>query len=247
MPSARPDVLLLRSRRSPDRYETAFATAGYTAACFPVLSFRFPHQDVLRQRLAAPDDHAALIATSARAVEAVRRVFEANPSVHERWQGRRAFAVGPATAQRWRTLGLRPEGESAGDAAALAVHIASVVQPTGPPLLFLSGNRRRDTLPDGLAARTIPYEEQEVYVTVPRDDLVLPTADEATWLVFFGPSGLAALRQSNASVAPCRVAAIGRTTAAALREAGISVEAVAGTPSPEGLVASIQRARPRTT
>jgi uroporphyrinogen-III synthase len=210
----------------------------------PVLTFEFPHQDRVRGCLSTPDAYAALVATSPRAVTAVARVFDAHPALQKRWQGRTAFAVGPSTARAWNDLGLIPEGQSAGGADALVEHIAASVSATEQPLLFLSGNRRRDALPEGLAAHNIPYHEQEAYVTVPRSDLSLPALgdDRPMWVVFFSPSGLDAVQQSSVALDSYRVGAIGPTTARRLRAEGLRVDAVAETPSPPGLAAALQRA-----
>lgn len=242
MPSL-PDVVLLRRERPPDRYVEAFADAQKTATCVPVLVFRFPHADALKQCLATPDAYDALVATSPRAVAAVKRVFEADSALHDAWRGRRAVAVGPATAEAWQALGLRPTGQTSGSAEAL-VNVVAAHAPQ-KPLLFLSGNRRRDTLPEGLATRGIAFDEQEAYVTCTRTDLALPgPATPPRWLVFFSPSGLEAVQHSGADLTAYRIAAIGPTTAGALTDASVTVDAVASTPSPSGLVTALQAADP---
>lgn len=233
------DVLLLRSGDDPDPYVQAFAEWGRQAACVPVLSFAFPYTDELITHLQRRDRYRALVATSPRAGVALRRALRRRDGVLTKWEGTPAYVVGPKTAKRLRSLGFDVRGEEAGSARALV----NVIGESGPegPLLFLSGNRRRDTVPDGLRAAGIPFEEQVVYETQTRTDIRLPDADKDRWIVFFSPSGVEAIQHSDAgSLAACRCAAIGPTTADALRSAGLSVEAVAGTPSPEGLVAAIE-------
>lgn len=233
------DVLLLRSGDDPDPYVQAFADRGREAACVPVLSFAFPYTDELITHLQRRDRYRALVATSPRVGVALRRAFRQRDGVLTRWKATPAYVVGPKTAKRLRSLGFAVRGEEAGSARALV----DVIEESGPegPLLFLSGNRRRDTLPDGLRAAGIPFEEQVVYETRTRTDICLPVGDKDRWLVFFSPSGLEAIQQSDVgSLAAYRCAAIGPTTADALRSTGLSVEAVAGTPSPEGLVAAIE-------
>jgi len=236
-----PDVVLLRSAASPDPYVQAFARAGWRADCRPVLRFTFPADEALRDRLQARDDYDGLVATSPRAVRALRRVFDASGALHAAWEGSRAYAVGPKTADRLRALSFEVRGEEAGDAATLAEWIAD----TSPerPLLFLSGARRRDTLPDGLEAAGIPFEEEVVYETHTRTDLDLPGEASGTWLAFFSPSGVEAVRQADAdALRRFRCAAIGPTTASALREAGESVDVVADSPSPDALVSAVVKA-----
>jgi uroporphyrinogen-III synthase len=145
--------------------------------------------------------------------------------------------VGPKTADALRAQGFAPTGEETGGAAALA----SVIAKKKRPYLFLSGNRRRDTLPNALRKAGTPYDELVVYETHLRSEIDLPDPEPGDWLVFFSPSGIKAVaRQSSRGVAEYRLATIGPTTASALREHDWSPEAVADTPSPDALVRAIQ-------
>lgn len=236
-----PDVILLRSADDPDPYVSAFEEAGFQAICEPVLAFAFPNQPTLQDRLEEKERYAGLIATSPRVAEALDRAFGDRKDLARSWRDAPAYAVGPKTAERLWTVGLDPQGAEAGDAAALAEWI--VDDAPRAPLLFLCGNRRRDTLPDRLQAAGVPFEEVIVYETHTRDTLNLPPPRGTTWLAFFSPSGLEAVQQAP-SVDPerYRIAAIGPTTKGTLEEAGLSVEAVATEPSPEGLVAAITAA-----
>lgn len=238
-PADAPLVVLLRNASGPDDpYVAALQGAGFRAACEPVLRFRFPRPDALRERLAAPDAYAGLIVTSPRAVRAIEQAG-GQATGHAAWHEKPAYAVGPKTAAALRRLGWAPRGAEAGDAATLA----SVIAKKEKPYLFLSGTRRRDTLPDALDARGIAWDELAVYETHLRSDLALPEADAATWLVFFSPSGRDAVaRQGTVRLADYRLAAIGPTTAAALREQGAPPEAVAATPTPAGVVQALQAA-----
>ncbi|MFB6272214.1 MAG: uroporphyrinogen-III synthase [Salinibacter sp.] len=237
-----PDVILLRSADAPDRYQRAFAEAGVRAVCEPVLTFAFPNQQALADHLGRHDRYGALVATSPRSATALRRLFEEQADLAEAWQDTPAFAVGPKTARRLQEVGLQPRGEDAGDAEALADRIVEAAPST--PLLFLCGNRRRETLPDRLRAADVSFEELIVYETRTRQDLTLPPsrgASAETWLVFFSPSGLEAVQQADTTdLGTYRVAAIGPTTAGALEEAGYAVEAVAREPSPDALVTALE-------
>ena len=67
------------------------------------------------------------------------------------------------------------------------------------------------------------------------------------WIVFFSPSGLEAVTRSGGiPFDRYRCAAIGPTTAEALREAGRTVAAVAEEPTPEALLAAIASAPDQT-
>jgi len=237
-----PDVILLRSADEPDRYLSAFADAGYEAVCKPVLTFAFPNQSALAECLARRERFGALVATSPRVGTALRRLFGEREELAQAWRGALAYAVGPKTAAQLRDTGLQPMGAEAGDAAALAARI--VDEAPSSPLLFLCGNRRRDTLPERLRRAGVPFEELVVYETRTRDGLTLPPAHPSvgtTWLVFYSPSGLEAVeRAGGVDLADYRIATIGPTTGGALDEVGVEVEAVAREPSPAALVSAIK-------
>jgi uroporphyrinogen-III synthase len=237
---APPDVILLRSADDPDPYVHAFGEAGLRAVCRPVLTFVFPNDGSLRDRLRQRGQYGGIVATSPRAGRALRRVFDSDGTIHAEWEEAPAFVVGPKTAERFRALGLDVQGAHTGSADALASWIADA----GPeqPLLFLSGNRRRETLPEGLREAGVAFDEQVVYETHTRGDLSLPSGAGGAWLVFFSPSGLDAVQASGCPIDTYRCAAIGSTTAAALEEEGLSVRAVADAPSPQGLVSAIRGA-----
>lgn len=235
-----PDVVLLRSadEDTPDRYVRSLGKAGREAVCEPVLSFRYPRQDVLHFRLSQREDYGGLIVTSPRALKAVAAVFDSDEEVQQKWTMARTYVVGPTTANRARDLGLHPNGEEAGEARELVSKIE--IDRPAKPLLFLSGNKRRDDIPDGLFEAGVKYNELEVYVTETRSDLSLP--DGAEWLVFFSPSGLEAVEASGIDPHAYRLAAIGSTTAEALEDAGYPVSAIAADPTPEALAAAIRDA-----
>lgn len=236
--SPQTDVILLRSADDPDPYLRAFAEVGLQAECQPVLAFDFPYQDQLREHLEEGDHYAALVATSPRVGRALDKLFQETPSLADVWKNRTAYVVGPKTAKALRAVGLQPRGAETGSADALADRI--VEEKPKAPVLFLAGNRRRDTLPDRLHTEEVPFDELIVYETRIRSGLTLPSA---TWLVFFSPSGGEAIEASDSvDPNPYRIAAIGPTTASALRDRGLAVEAVADTPSPEGLVSVLSTA-----
>jgi uroporphyrinogen-III synthase len=138
-----------------------------------------------------------------------------------------------------RDLGLTPVGATSGDAATLAEIICQ--QSFSAPLLFLSGNRRRDALPDQLSAEGIAFEEICVYETHLRTDLALDTLPVLDWLAFFSQSGVEAVQQSGFDATAVHKAAIGPTTAQAIEAAGWTVDALAQQPTPEALAAAIKR------
>ena len=241
-PQGRSHVVLLRSARDDDPYEAAFREAGYSVCCQPVLAFAQVNEQALAQRLNRAAHYAGLVVTSPRAVGALEEALDAKSGQGAAWQDKPAFAVGPRTAEALAALGFAPQGQESGSAQELAAFIAR--QTFKEPLLFLCGNRRRDVLPNRLREAGIPFEEQRVYETHLRTDLDLTTPAVPDWLVFFSPSGIKAVRQAgamqDAQLAAVRLAAIGPTTAQALREAGWGAAAVAGRPATDALVEAIR-------
>jgi len=238
------NVVLLRSGDGPgDRYVSVFNDHGVRAVCEPALRFRFPHQKHLTDRLRTASSFSALVLTSPRAARAVKDVFERERSLKRLWASRPVFVVGPKTSDAVASIGLTPRGGDSGQAAALVDRISTWWHQEAQrdsPVLFASGNRRRDTIPHGLARAGIPVAEQQVYETVVRTDVELPALVD--WLVLFSPSGILALEASGIDPGGYRLAAIGPTTAQALKERGHFVQAVASTPTPERLVRAIRHA-----
>lgn len=235
-------ITLLRSPDSPDAYVQAFEEAGFSASCVPVLSFRFPNQKALLEQLQMADARSGVILTSPRAAVALTQAFEDEPGLRVRWEDKAVFVVGPKTAEAVRETGLTPQGETAGDAAMLVERIGAKWEEEHLrfPLLFLSGNRRRDTVPDGLARTGIPVIEQVVYETETRSDVKIDS--DTGWLAFFSPSGLEAVEASRVMLTNFRIAAIGPTTAGALSDVGMSPDATAEQPTPSALVDAIKNA-----
>ncbi|MDX1531319.1 MAG: uroporphyrinogen-III synthase [Rhodothermales bacterium] len=234
----RPRIVLLRSPRGePDPYVAAFDAVGFDAVCQPVLTFDREGEREVAERLARPGAYAGLVLTSPRAVEGL----EPSEDRLAAWREKPAFVVGPATAEAAAALGLRPVGGGAGSAAALAAHIAE--HPPRRPLLFLAGTGRRPDLPDGLRAAGVPFEEVTVYRT--GTEPIVLAAPVPRWAAFFSPSGVRAARETPGFPwNRLRRAAIGPTTAAALREAGFPPAAVTPSPTPEALATAVAAAAP---
>jgi uroporphyrinogen-III synthase len=230
----RPLVYLLREPSSSDPYESALARRGFAVRFLPVLAFHFINQEQLIEALARPQNYGGLILTSPRAAEALAQGFAAISDKKPLWMAKPAYVVGPATAEKTRSLGFSVIGQDSGDAERLAEQIES--SRPDRPLLFLSGDRRREVLPERLKQASIPVEERCVYETHLRDALDVPDGEQPDWVVFFSPSGVEAVRNAGITFqASARIAAIGSTTAQAACEAGWAPGAVAAEPSPQAL------------
>ena len=223
-------IVLLREGSGPDDpYERALRAVGLEAESVPVLQFQFVNAGALREALLS-GRYGHLVLTSPRALDAIERV-----GLPQRWVGETAWTVGEETARRAARLGLRPRGEQAGSAAALALRVALDAR---PPLLFVCGDRRREELPSALRERSIAVDEIVAYETHLRPPPLL--SGPVPYAVgFFSPSGVdAALRDDAFPWHVCCRVAIGLTTARALANAGRPPHAAASAPTPEAFAAA---------
>jgi len=231
-------VVLFRSRNEPDPYEEKLHEAGFACSSIPVLRFEFVHEEELRQALEHPRNYGGLIVTSPRAVEAMAQAMTWLPTENVSWHARPVFAVGPSTASELRQIGFEPIGEESGSGAALAQTILH--HQFEKPLLYLIGSRRRDELPTSLRENNIDFIELCVYRSIERANLELSSQSVPDWVVFFSPSGVEAVQRDGGwDLRDIRVAAIGRTTADALRSTGVEVHAMASEPTPEAVAQAV--------
>ena len=224
-----PSIVLLKlPAAGRDQAAAAFEGAGWTVETVsPIEVARLPEGlAALADALRRPDAWGGLALTSPRAAAAVC-------GVAERWP-RPVWAVGRATAKAVRPLARDIRGVDSGTAADLAGRI--VRDAPALPVLFPCSTRRRDALPAALAAAGIPVHELAVYRTDLRSGPLLDRTPDA--VAFFSPSGVAAATADAAFPWTARLAAIGPTTAGALRALGHD-PVVAPRPTPDALVRAL--------
>lgn len=258
-------IVFFKSEKSNDSYRSLFSQNGFNVTFEPVLDFDFVNKAELLQLLlgsdGAPCD--AIVATSSRSLEAIFLALsdsdaKMQQAIRDLWKTRTLFVVAENTRSACPMEFAKVySGET--DASQLCT-VISEAYPTakandGEPwrLLFLCSNIRRDVLPDFFGSdgqhKHIQLVELTVYSTR-KLNISSQLGDEASeWWAFFSPSGVDAVlsslkngHQSNSNGLPegIKVASIGKTTAEALKSAGIVADAVASTPSPEGLLECIK-------
>ena len=230
-------VILLRatSGDGPDRYEATFTSAGYLPVSIPVLQTTFTNLSRL-VGIISTGGYSGVIVTSARACEAWKAAVQtvsslsttgpSNPS----WSTVPFYVVGKATASALSSLPhlfppvyhyLLPSptmirGQESGNAEQLANFIVQDVKANGqnPNLLYLTGDKNRETLPSILNNAGLNFDPVEVYGTTGsssfKDDLQKVVEEHAQikgvhhrhsicsepssitsadrWLVYFAPS-----------------------------------------------------------
>lgn len=231
----------------------------------PILEFEFVNKPKLLEQLLGCDSgpYDALIATSARSLEAIRELLgncevQVETEIRELWKSKILFSVGLSTTSSSplefsSAISVNSDGEQL--ANFIIDHYQPITTEAKPArLLFLCSDIRRHSLPDILSSSKHPnllLHELVVYSTKKRQDSVLESAKRAQWWVFFSPSGVDSMNsmliQSGETLHSIdkRIASIGKTTSDALRKEGVHVDAVASTPSPESLLGSIKNFIPQ--
>ncbi|KAF7312340.1 Uroporphyrinogen-III synthase [Mycena indigotica] len=268
------NILFLRTPDSPDRYETTFSSTGYTTASVSVLETAFVNGESLTQLMRRGSEHSGVIITSGRGCDAwdnaIRELQTAFSDLNDlHWRTIPFYVVGKSSASKLiHTRSSYPDspfapldirGESTGNSEQLAQFItADFSSPPSTPLLYLTGDKNRDTLQEFLHAKGFQLSSFQVYQTQGSStfaqDLKLVVEKLSNgniwWIVFFAPSAAAFvvpfLREHfELPSRTARVAAIGPTTFNFLQqELGIKVDAVARKPTPDSLLAAISDASP---
>ena len=238
-------ILFFRRKSDRDGYETQFMLNGWRVRSVEVLQTDFVYREQLETALKSPESFRGLVFTSSRAVAAIHYNESVVPDILQPWKKKPVFGVGPATKKALEALGFDVLGADSGEASQLAEYI---VEYTGGeksmPLLFLCGNRRRDELRGVLYAAGVPLVEQEVYRIYDHPSLTLIDVDQPDWVVFFSPSGVEVVHKRwPVKWKTVSLAAIGSTTARSVRDTFGNVEAVATSPTPEGVFTAIRKAQ----
>ena len=239
-------AVLLPRLKERDRIASALERAGASvlrAAVTRTVPGDAAALEATARRIAA-GEAAWLVITSARTVEALAPYLHAPvPSALQ------VAVVGPATARAWTELtGTAPDLVARGSAAALLEEPALTGPPPAPEAarrVLLPASALADpALGDGLRRAGWEVAQVAAYTTVTADACNLPPDLEHRWatggvdaVVLTAPSTTrAVLELLGPPPGATRLVAIGATTAAAARELGLPVAAVAPSPTPEGIL-----------
>ena len=239
-------VVLLPRVKEPDHIASALERAGamvLRAAVTRTVPGEAAALEATARRIAA-GEAAWLVLTSARTVEALA------PYLHvPAPSALRVAVVGPATARAWTKLtGTAPDLVARGSAAALLEEpelAGPLPAPNAARRVLLPASALADpALAEGLRRAGWEVEQVAAYTTVTADAHDLPPNLERTWatggvdaVVLTAPSTTRALLELlGPPPQGTGLVAIGATTAAATRELGLTVAAVAPSPTPEGVL-----------
>ena len=243
-------VVLLPRVKEPDRIASALEWAGakvLRAAVTRTVPGDAAALEETARRITA-GEAAWLVLTSARTVEALAPYLHVPvPSTLQ------VAVVGPATARAWTELtGTSPDLVTRGSAAALLEEPVLAGGPQAGPdsaqrVLLPASALADPALADGLRRAGWEVERVAAYTTVTADTCDLPPGMGSTWatggvdaVVLTAPSSTrAVLELLGPPPATTRLVTIGATTAAAARELGLPVAAVAPSPTPEGVLRAV--------
>jgi uroporphyrinogen-III synthase len=229
-------------------YAGALEALGLEAVMMPVTQTAPPKDPGELVRAMERGGYQAIFCASARAAGAIIRAKGHTP-VPEVW------AVGPATARVLEEAHLSPIlPEAARDGVSLARALVTQRELSGKRVLVPRAEDGRDEgiailreagiiVDDIVAYRTVPVPVDDPAIARGRE---LLTSGQAAVCCVFAPSQVAALDALiGIRSLQTRFAAIGETTAEALRHAHADVVAVAETPTPEGIAKAVASVYPQ--
>jgi uroporphyrinogen-III synthase len=234
-------------------YVATLAALGLEVVAMPVTHTEPPRDQGALARALEHGGHAAIVIASARAAAALAKVIEnGGRQLPEVW------AVGPATKRALAAAGIRAQlPATAHDGASLAQAMVASRDLAGRRVLVPRAEDGRDDAIAVLRSAGAEIVDVVAYRTVatPPDDpsiaegKALLLSSRAAVCAVFAPSQVAALGNAVGPLAQLRVAfaAIGDTTGAVLREAGVISVSVATSPTPEGLANAVAAVYPTRT
>jgi uroporphyrinogen III methyltransferase/synthase len=242
-------VLVTRPAEPAGELAAILRAAGAEPVCVPMVRVvPIADGEGVAESLASLDRYDALLFTSANAVRSFAERLAA--AGREPARAPRSLCVGPATAEAARRAGFQEvEAPAASSDAESLLAALRARAPEGSLFLFVRGASAREVLPRGLRASGARVDEAVVYRTEPapvdapalRAALVRGELDALTFTSASAARRFAELLDEPARRAAtgCVIAAIGGTTAEALREQGLPPDVVAEQAGMRALVESL--------
>jgi uroporphyrinogen-III synthase len=228
-------VWLTRPRPEAERSARAWRGAGATVRVEPLVEIRPRTPSTTERREVEEFGATRLLLTSANAAAHFAREFGTQP-------GLKAAAVGEKTAARARELGFEVDFVAS---RATGEDLARELLAGGRDRRFLmpAGSRPRPELPRMLREAGSQLKILTLYETVLRrpDPSAAPAADDVDLVACYSPSAVEALDQWDGQRSFTHVAALGRTTGAAVRECARELVACPEKPGEQALLEEVAR------
>jgi uroporphyrinogen-III synthase len=240
-------AVITREAEAAAPYAAALAPLGLDGIALPVTQIAPPRDAGQLVRALEHGGYAAIVVASARAAAALDAA-RGDAALPEVW------AVGPATARALAAAGIPAVVPTAArDGATLARTLVAARGLAGHRVLVPRAEDGRDDAIEILRAAGAEVDAITAYRTVPTDaadpalapGLALLRRGEVAVCAMFAPSQVTALDALlGIRRVTARFAAIGDTTAAALRAAGATAVVVAEAATPEGLAKAVSAVYP---
>lgn len=251
-PLKRREILVTRPAGRGDRIARHLEALGARVHLRPTIAFEPPLDlEPARSAIRRIASYDFVVFTSGTGARAFKTILGDDA---RRTGGRhRIAAVGPATARQLEELGLvvdlvTPEGRSEDLAASLAA-----MAPDRRRILLVRPEVGREFLQDALRSAGAVVDAVPFYRTVAAPGASYVAADVASGrfdaVVFTSPSSLERLVESaadrpalTAGLERTKLVAIGRYTASALEDAGLTPHAIAERPTEQGIARALLQA-----
>ncbi|EMR08403.1 hypothetical protein PNEG_03240 [Pneumocystis murina B123] len=218
-------ILFLRKRStSEDNYESVFKEYNFYTIFIPVLTCSYINQEHLIHVLknCPYTMYSGLIFTSRNAILAFREsLMSIDKQEHKKILCMTVYIVGPACYKEAISLGFfEVYGKESGNAENLSNFIISYHKDKNP-ILFLTGERRIDTLKEKLSSSSIILKELVIYKmneTIEFENdfnkAIYNKSLNVEWIVFFSPYGsdIVMKYMKNEDLSKFKIATIGFTT-----------------------------------
>lgn len=218
-----------------DGFASIFEKAGFQLLHVPVLRY----ENVSDWEPVPRVD--AVVLTSPRAAAALHACDDRNRLFPPNARRIPWFSMGPATCSAIEKLGIRGVNVVSGSATKLAEEI---IRQGIERIAFFAGEPHRTELTQIVEHAGISVEKRIVYRSLKNLTIDMLDLDTPNWAVFFSPRGVEVVSGApGPDWRTVQIAAIGRTTASAVRKRNWNLAAVAEQPDAESLIAAIQSAQ----